>query len=343
MRHYAFNAGDYAAATAHLSDAEDLAYRRLLDAYYVREAPLPADEAACCRLARATSAAARKAVGVVLREFFAPEADGWHQKRADVEIERYADKAGKARASAMVSVEARARNNADLRKARMAAAREKGTHTADEWRALVDACGAACVQCGAEGATVKDHIVPVYQGGSDAIDNLQPLCTSCNSSKGPATADHRPQNWRASVQRTLSERSTNQKPVTSNQEKPRAESLAASPPTTKRAARLPADWQLPQAWGEWAQAERQWPADEVRRVSALFADHWRGKGEARADWEATWRNWVRRERGNAAPRSDAKTESRNAFAASILGDVNHEQPADRTNVRDITGEAVRVA
>lgn len=97
MRHYAFNVGDYAAATAHLSDAEDLAYRRLLDAYYAREAPLPADEAACCRLARATTAQARKAVGVVLREFFVQEADGWRQKRCDIEIARQQAKSAGAR------------------------------------------------------------------------------------------------------------------------------------------------------------------------------------------------------------------------------------------------------
>lgn len=88
MRHYAFNVGDYAAATLHLSDAEDLAYRRLLDAYYAREEPLPVDIGACCRLARATTPAARRAVETVLREFFDLQPDGWHQKRADAEIER---------------------------------------------------------------------------------------------------------------------------------------------------------------------------------------------------------------------------------------------------------------
>lgn len=92
--------GDYAAATAHLSDAEDLAYRRLLDAYYAREAPLPTDEAACCRLARATSATARRAVGTVLREFFALSADGWRQKRCDDEIERCQAKTDSARSAA---------------------------------------------------------------------------------------------------------------------------------------------------------------------------------------------------------------------------------------------------
>ena len=102
MRHYAFHVGDYAAATVHLSDAEDLAYRRLLDAYYAREAALPADVVACCRLARATSPAARKAVDAVLREFFEMEADGWHQARCDAEIARYRSKSEQARSAVNV-------------------------------------------------------------------------------------------------------------------------------------------------------------------------------------------------------------------------------------------------
>lgn len=86
MNFYKHHLGDYAAATSHLSWDEDCAYRRLIDQYYKREAPLPVDLKDVCRLARASTPAQRRAVDIVLREFFTLEDDGWHQKRCDSEI-----------------------------------------------------------------------------------------------------------------------------------------------------------------------------------------------------------------------------------------------------------------
>lgn len=39
-----------------------------------------------------------------------------------------------------------------------------------------------CVYCGKSGGTV-DHIVSVFDGGDDSVDNLAGACRSCNSSK----------------------------------------------------------------------------------------------------------------------------------------------------------------
>lgn len=40
-----------------------------------------------------------------------------------------------------------------------------------------------CVNCGEKENLQIDHIVSVYKGGKNHIDNLQTLCKRCNSSK----------------------------------------------------------------------------------------------------------------------------------------------------------------
>ena len=105
MNYYPFHVGDYAAHTAHLEPMEDLAYRRMLDAYYLREEPLPAEPADVARLIRMRQNMAE--VEAVLREFFTLSSDGWRHSRCDEEIERMQDKQAKARASATASVNAR--------------------------------------------------------------------------------------------------------------------------------------------------------------------------------------------------------------------------------------------
>lgn len=105
MNYYPFHLGDYAAHTAHLEPLEDLAYRRMLDAYYLREAPLPADVGEVARLIRMRKNMAE--VEAVLREFFDLRDDGWHQERCDSEVDRMKEKQSKAQASAQLGVAAR--------------------------------------------------------------------------------------------------------------------------------------------------------------------------------------------------------------------------------------------
>lgn len=87
MNFYPFHLGDYHAHTGHLEPFEDLAYRRMLDAYYLREGALPKDPAEVARLIRMRANVAE--VKAVLAEFFQEQDDGWHHGRCDVEIAKY--------------------------------------------------------------------------------------------------------------------------------------------------------------------------------------------------------------------------------------------------------------
>lgn len=87
MNYYEHHLGDWAAATGHLTWDEDMAYTRLLRAYYHAERPIPHGQQ--YRLAKASTPSQRKAVDQVLSEFFELRDGNYHQKRADAEIERY--------------------------------------------------------------------------------------------------------------------------------------------------------------------------------------------------------------------------------------------------------------
>lgn len=51
--------------------------------------------------------------------------------------------------------------------------------------------GKFCLKCGAKENISLDHVIPVSKKGKDSVDNLQPLCGSCNSRKGVNVTDYR--------------------------------------------------------------------------------------------------------------------------------------------------------
>jgi len=59
----------------------------------------------------------------------------------------------------------------------------EGSHTEKEWEELKEKYNFKCVICGESNDLTKDHIQPLSKGGSNYIDNIQPLCRSCNSKK----------------------------------------------------------------------------------------------------------------------------------------------------------------
>lgn len=71
--------------------------------------------------------------------------------------------------------------NAERRAWRVKQAKTQGTHTKQEWKALCRKYGNRCLRCNHKGKLTKDHVYPLSWGGSDSIDNIQPLCRSCNS------------------------------------------------------------------------------------------------------------------------------------------------------------------
>jgi uncharacterized protein YdaU (DUF1376 family) len=104
MNFYPFHIGDYISHTNHLSDAEDLAYRRMIDLYYQSEQPFY-DSLTVARRIRTTV----EVVEVILDEFFTFEdEDGaWHNKRIDEEIAKYHDRLTQASKAGKASAEAR--------------------------------------------------------------------------------------------------------------------------------------------------------------------------------------------------------------------------------------------
>ncbi|AAN12630.1 replication initiation protein [Mycobacterium phage Che9c] len=87
---------------------------------------------------------------------------------------------------------------------------------------------------------------------------------------------------------------------------PVAHSAPAAP-----AAKAPRGSRLPEGWmpddETIAAMRQQFPHVDLRAEHAKFTDYWRGAAGAKgrkADWTATWRNWIRRAAENA-PRTSA--------------------------------------
>ena len=105
MHYYQFNIGDYLSHTKHLDVMEDLAYRRLLDLYYLHERPLNSGIAAVARQIGMRDH--ENEVKSVLEEFFHLSEDGWINDRANKEIKHFHSKIDQASRAGKASAERR--------------------------------------------------------------------------------------------------------------------------------------------------------------------------------------------------------------------------------------------
>jgi 5-methylcytosine-specific restriction endonuclease McrA len=76
-------------------------------------------------------------------------------------------------------------------------ARKKGNggrFTVQEWQAMKEFYKYTCLCCGRKEPEIKlspDHVLPLALGGRNSIENIQPLCLTCNHKKNVKHIDYR--------------------------------------------------------------------------------------------------------------------------------------------------------
>lgn len=66
-----------------------------------------------------------------------------------------------------------------------------GQVSAQQWRSILKLFDGKCAKCGASDNIHMDHVVPLAKGGSHSVDNVQPLCATCNLRKHTKIEDYR--------------------------------------------------------------------------------------------------------------------------------------------------------
>lgn len=112
--------------------------------------------------------------------------------------------------------------------------------------------------------------------------------------------------------KALKDKEATQANASSREEKSRVEkedtnvSSQKTVSKTTKGTRLSGDWTLPKSWGVWAIDEGGLPEPDVRQEASKFRDYWIGVSGSKGvklDWQATWRNWIRKAVADRAKRN----------------------------------------
>lgn len=178
---------------------------------------------------------------------------------------------------------------------------------------ILERDGHQCLECGCQEALEIDHIIPLAKGGHPTDeDNLQTLCRPCNARK-------RDRIRKGEIRGKLrTESEIHGSPQTTPFPAPPNENNL-TPPThtpvnnTPRARRLPADWIPAPLPSQLLDQVSAWKAGLLESELAKFRD-WAAsapdKTGLKKDWDAAWRNWLRRKieegpkNGNSGNRQD---------------------------------------
>lgn len=69
-------------------------------------------------------------------------------------------------------------------KAKRRTLEKSGKISLEQWSEILAKNNHQCVKCKTDKRIEMDHIIPLSKGGAHSVENIQPLCRSCNASKG---------------------------------------------------------------------------------------------------------------------------------------------------------------
>lgn len=66
-----------------------------------------------------------------------------------------------------------------------------GVLSMKEWEFILNLTKFMCIACEENKADSIDHVLPLSNGGTNTVDNIQPMCLKCNLKKGARHVDFR--------------------------------------------------------------------------------------------------------------------------------------------------------